>query len=185
VRCLTAILLLAPQPPLLFMGQEFAAGTPFQFFCDFEPVLARAVAEGRRAEFARFAQYADEATRETIPDPGDIATFARSHLDWSETSEAEHAEWLQFHRELLAMRRREIVPLLPRMTGDAARSQMLDNAAFSVEWLCTDGVRLTLLANVGDRNVSIRNPAPGRLRHATRAGPDSLIPAWSAHWYLT
>jgi malto-oligosyltrehalose trehalohydrolase len=186
VRCLTAILLLAPQPPLLFMGQEFAAGTPFQFFCDFEPALARAVAEGRRAEFARFAQYGDAASREKIPDPGDAATFARSHLAWSELNEAEHAKWLEFHRELLAIRCREIVPLLSRITGRAARSEMLDDTAFAVEWLCTDGARLTLLANVSGRDVVKRKPAPGRLLHATPAGPgSSLIPAWSAHWYLT
>jgi malto-oligosyltrehalose trehalohydrolase len=186
VRCLTAVLLLAPQPPLLFMGQEFAAGTPFHFFCDFEPALARAVAEGRRAEFARFAQYVDAASREKIPDPGDAATFARSHLAWSELDEAEHARCLEFHRELLAIRRREIVPLLPKTIGGAARSEMLDDTAFTVEWLCTDGARLTLLANVGGRDAAMRKPAPGRLFHATHAGPDSsLIPAWSAHWYLT
>src|SRR5262249_47963104 len=114
VRCLTAILLLAPPPPLLFMGQEFAARSPFQFFCDFEPELARAVAEGRRAEFARFAQYADARRREQIPDPGDPATFARSHLDWSEPGAPGHAAWLEFHRDLLAIRRRWNKPLLPK-----------------------------------------------------------------------
>ena len=185
VRCLSAIFLLAPQPPLLFMGQEFAASTPFQFFCDFEPVLARAVAEGRRAEFAGFAQYADAAARENIPDPGDAATFARSRLNWVELNEAEHAEWLDFHRELLDVRRREIVPLLPRMTGGLARSQMLGDA-FTVDWLCTGGARLTLLANVGGRDAFMRKPAIGRLLFATPTAPDSpALPAWSAQWYLT
>ena len=185
VRCLSAIFLLAPEPPLLFMGQEFAAGTPFQFFCDFEPALARAVADGRRAEFARFAQYADGATRESIPDPGAIATFARSHLDWSELDEPEHAEWVEFHRELIAIRRREIVPLLPMMTGGLARSQMFGDA-FTVDWLCTGGARLTLLANVGGHDAPMRKPALGRLLYATPAAPESsALPAWSTQWYLS
>ncbi len=58
-----AVLLLAPSPPMLFMGEEFAAATPFQFFCDFEGELAAAVTEGRRREFAGFAAFADPATR--------------------------------------------------------------------------------------------------------------------------
>jgi maltooligosyltrehalose trehalohydrolase len=184
VRCLTAILLLAPQPPLLFMGQEFAAGTPFQFFCDFEPALARAVAEGRRAEFARFAQYAGAAAREKIPDPGDAATFARSHLDWSELGDPGHAEWLEVHRDLIAIRRHEIVPLLSKMAGGAARRRMPGEAGFSVEWLCTDQTRLTLMANVGNSDIPMNVPPAGRLLYATDAANTTALPSWSVHWYL-
>ena len=61
VRAAAAILLLAPSPPLLFMGEEFGAETPFLFFCDFEKDLAAAVTEGRRNEFARFARFNDPA----------------------------------------------------------------------------------------------------------------------------
>jgi 1,4-alpha-glucan branching enzyme/maltooligosyltrehalose trehalohydrolase len=167
------------------MGQEFAAATPFQFFCDFEPALARAVAEGRRAEFARFAQYADAATPENIPDPGDAATFARSHLDWSELSEPEHAAWLEHHRKLLAIRWHEIVPLLSKMVGGTARRRMLGETGFCVEWLCTDETRLTLMANVGDSDIPMDVPPAGRPLYPADAQGGTPLPSWSAHWYLT
>jgi malto-oligosyltrehalose trehalohydrolase len=184
VRCLTALLLLAPQPPLLFMGQEFAAGSPFQFFCDFGPELARAIVDGRRAEFARFSRYSDPAERERIPDPNDAATFARSRLDWSDLDDPEHAAWLDYHRELLAIRARDIMSLLPRMGGGAARSQMLGEVALSVEWVCTDGARLTLLANLGESSVRMNARPAGRLLHATPEETETTLPGWSVRWHL-
>jgi 1,4-alpha-glucan branching enzyme len=179
------LLLLAPQPPLLFMGQEFAAGSPFQFFCDFEPELSRAVVEGRRAEFARFSRYSDPAEREKIPDPSAAATFARSRLDWSELDDPEHAAWLDYHRELLAIRTRDIMALLPRISGGAARADMLGDAALSAEWVCTDGARLTLLANLGDSDVRMGARPAGRLLHATpeQTGTTTLE-SWSVRWHL-
>jgi malto-oligosyltrehalose trehalohydrolase len=185
LRCLTALLLLAPQPPLLFMGQEFAAGSPFQFFCDFGPELARAVRDGRRAEFARFAQFATATEREKIPDPSDPATFARSHLDWSELTKADHAEWLDYHRQLLALRQREIVPLLPRIHGNAGRARSLGENALCVDWRVANGATLTLLANLGDTEVATSLRPGGRLLCATdEREPDALLRAWCVQWYL-
>jgi malto-oligosyltrehalose trehalohydrolase len=184
VRCLTALLLLAPEPPLLFMGQEFAAGSPFQFFCDFGPELARAVVDGRRAEFARFSRYSDPAERERIPDPNDAATFARSRLDWSDLDDPEHAAWLDYHRELLAIRARDVMPLLPRLGGGAAHSKMLGEAALSVEWVCTDGARLTLLANLGESSVRMNSRSAGRLLHATPEETGTTLAGWSVRWHL-
>jgi malto-oligosyltrehalose trehalohydrolase len=185
MRCLTAVLLLAPQPPLLFMGQEFGASTPFQFFCDFGPDLARAVRDGRREEFARFARFSDPAVREQIPDPNDPATFRRSHLDWSELDDPQHAAWLEYHRELLAIRRREIVPLLPAIAGGAARARMLAEAAFCVEWVCTDGARLTLLTNLGASGMRLDELPAGRLLHAVPEETGAVLAGWSVRWYLT
>ena len=187
VRCLTAILLLAPQPPLLFMGQEFAAGSPFQFFCDFEPELAAAVVRGRRAEFARFAHFASPAERQKIPDPTDVATFERSRLDWTEIDEAGHAAWLDYHRELLAIRRREVMPLLPRLPGGAAQADLFADTAFAVAWSCDNGARLTLVANLGEGTVAAP-PASGRLLHAVPGErtekTNATLEPWSARWYL-
>ena len=70
---------------MLFMGEEIAASTPFLFFCDFGPELAKAVTEGRRREFARFEKFASGAL--TVPDPNDPDTFERSKLDWSSLDE--------------------------------------------------------------------------------------------------
>ncbi|PYX83975.1 MAG: malto-oligosyltrehalose trehalohydrolase, partial [Acidobacteria bacterium] len=80
LRAAITVLLLAPSPPLLFMGEEFHAHTPFLFFCDFGGELAQAVTDGRRNEFARFARFSDPATRAQIPDPIAQETFERSKL---------------------------------------------------------------------------------------------------------
>jgi malto-oligosyltrehalose trehalohydrolase len=189
-RCLTTILLLSPQPPLLFMGQEFAVGTPFQFFCDFGPELAAAVARGRRAEFARFGRFSAAAERSRIPDPNDAATFERSRLDWSALAQATHAAWLAYHRELLAIRRRAIVPLLAQASETAGRARMLGDTAFEVGWSYHDARRLTLVANVGDTTTAAPEPPAGRLLHATPSD-EAVLPTtrtlepWSARWYLS
>ncbi len=79
-----ACLLLSPQIPMLFMGEEFAASTPFLFFCDFGPELALSVSNGRRQEFKRFAAFADDAAVARIPDPNAESTFIGSKLRWQE-----------------------------------------------------------------------------------------------------
>jgi malto-oligosyltrehalose trehalohydrolase len=185
VLCVTSILLLAPQPPLLFMGQEYGAATRFQFFCDFGPELAAAVRRGRRAEFTRFSGFVEAASPEPLPDPNDGATFARSKLDWLELDRADHAAWHDYHRNLLALRRREIAPLLPYLSGHSGQARVLADTAFEVAWSGDRGERLTLVANLGE--TALVAPAPtGRLIHATLAGAESSegLESWSARWYV-
>jgi maltooligosyltrehalose trehalohydrolase len=98
-RTATALLLFAPQLPLLFMGQEWAAETPFCYFTDHHPELGRLVSEGRRKEFRRFAGFQGE-----VPDPQDPDTFSRSRVDWSELDRAPHAGILRLYRDLLRQR---------------------------------------------------------------------------------
>jgi malto-oligosyltrehalose trehalohydrolase len=107
VRAATAVLLLAPAPPLLFMGQEWAASSPFLFFTDHNRELGRLVTEGRRREFSRFQAFADAATRARIPDPQAASTFDASRLDWEECVRAPHAGMLELYRALLRLRRTE------------------------------------------------------------------------------
>ena len=186
VRCLTSILLLAPQVPLVFMGQEYGASTPFQFFCDFAPELGAAVARGRRAEFARFAGFSGEGDLARIPDPNDEATFLRSKLDWRELERPEHAAGHDDHRALLALRRRHIVPLLPRLPGHCGKARILGDGGLEVAWSGEGGERLTLLANLSDRAVAAPAPSLGALIHATPedAAPAGTLAPWSARWYL-
>src|SRR3954471_7540785 len=112
LRAAMEILLLAPPPPLLFMGEEFAAPSPFLFFCDFHGDLAAAVTNGRRSEFARFAQFNSPEVRESIPDPNAESTYLQSKLNWSTLRDKVHADWLNLYRELLAIRKSKIVPHL-------------------------------------------------------------------------
>ena len=101
---ITAVLTLcSPFTPMLFMGEEWGASTPWQFFTAHrDPELGRATAEGRIAEFERMGW-----DPEAVPDPQDPATFERSHLDWAERTREPHARLLALYRDLIALRRRE------------------------------------------------------------------------------
>ena len=96
-----AIVFCSPYTPMVFMGEEWAASTPWQFFASFpDPELAEAVRTGRRREFARHGWGESE-----VPDPVDPATVERSTLDWSEPSAGEHRRVLELYRSLIALRR--------------------------------------------------------------------------------
>ena len=97
-----ALVLLSPYTPMLFMGEEWGTRRPFQFFTDHtDPHLAATVSRGRREEFEGFGWGAGE-----IPGPQDPGTFARSHLDWDELTQKDHARVLAWYRSLVALRRR-------------------------------------------------------------------------------
>lgn len=111
-----ALVLSAPFTPMLFMGEEWGACTPWCYFTDHrEPKPARAVSQGRRREFAR------HGWRGEIPDPQDVDTYRRSILDWSEPARRPHRELLEWHRELIALRRRTPELTDPRLTRVAVR----------------------------------------------------------------
>jgi maltooligosyltrehalose trehalohydrolase len=100
-RALSALLLAAPHTPMLFMGQEWAATTPFQFFTDHNEELGRQVTEGRRAEFASFESFGDT---DAVPDPQEQSTFERSRLRWQEIARAPHGGVLKLYERLLHLR---------------------------------------------------------------------------------
>jgi maltooligosyltrehalose trehalohydrolase len=182
LRAATAVLLLAPSPPLVFMGDEFAAATPFLYFCSFGGGLARAVTEGRRREFARFEKFRDPRAAAAIPDPDDSRTFERSRLDWASVSAAPHSGWLALYRRLLELRRREIVPLLAGMRGGGASYHELGERALEVRW--ASGKReLALFANFGDAAVRLPASPQGRLIYSIGPGFPTL-PAWSVTWLV-
>ncbi|CAN5444270.1 malto-oligosyltrehalose trehalohydrolase [soil metagenome] len=104
-RAASALLCLVPYTPLLLMGQEWGASSPFQYFTDHEPHLGRLVTEGRRQEFSGFAAFRDPIARASIPDPQDERTFQASKLRWNEVGEEKHAQILRLYREFLKLRR--------------------------------------------------------------------------------
>jgi len=142
-RALTALLLLSPGTPLLFMGQEFAASSPFLFFADHEPELARLVRQGRAEHLAQFESAADPAMQALLPDPGSPRTFARSRLNLAER--ARHSEVTALHRELLALRRTD--PAFAAQRVPAGRS--LSPAALALRFGRDDGLDRLLLLNLG------------------------------------
>ena len=119
-RATSTLLLTAPMTPLLFMGQEWAASSPFQFFTDLEPGLGTLVTEGRRREFKDFPGFSDPAARALVPDPQDRATFERSRLDWSERTLPVHERCLALYTELLRLRSTHgAFAASPAMRGEA------------------------------------------------------------------
>ncbi len=113
VRAATALLLCAPQTPLLFMGQEWGATAPFQFFTDHAGELGELVRQGRAREFDRFPSFVAAGQGAGIPDPQAPDTFTRSVLDWEERARAPHEHLLRLHRDLLELRRSDPALTLP------------------------------------------------------------------------
>jgi maltooligosyltrehalose trehalohydrolase len=143
---LAALLTLtAPFTPMLFMGEEWAASTPWQFFTAHpEPELGRATAEGRFNEFARMGW--DESQ---VPDPQDPATFLRSKLDWDELADGRHARTLRRYRELIALRRR--VPELSDPRLHRVRVEFDEHA----RWLTMRRGDVTVAVNFSDQPVAL------------------------------
>jgi 1,4-alpha-glucan branching enzyme len=185
VHAATAVLLLAPSPPMLFMGEEWGASSPFLFFCDFEPGLGQLVTQGRRNEFARFARFSDPDTRARIPDPSAEGTFLRSKLDWSEPAREPHRTWLELHRALLRIRRDEINPRIEALTGRDAWYEMRGSRALFARWM-HDGGGIVLEANLGDAEQSgFVELARGRIIYATHdVFPGGIAPPWSVRWSI-
>ena len=187
LRAALALLLLAPAPPLLFMGQEWNSGQPFPFFCDFGADLADKVVAGRRREFAHFPEFSDPQALEQIPDPMDPATFDSAVLDWAAPERPEHRPWLELHRRLLALRR-QLTPRLRSTDGNAARLARIGARALSAHWGLGRTAELALFANLGEEavdGVDLPAAAPLYSTHAEELGETAgRLPAWSVTWYL-
>jgi len=107
-RAASALLLVGPYTPMLFMGQEWAASTPFLYFTDHHDELGRGVTEGRRKEFSEFSDFHDPEKRNRIPDPQALRTFLDSRLNWPEVAESSHREFLALYIDFLRFRRTEL-----------------------------------------------------------------------------
>ncbi|MGY0019444.1 malto-oligosyltrehalose trehalohydrolase [Streptomyces sp. cg35] len=145
LACAAALVLTGPFTPMLFMGEEWAASTPWQYFTDHtDPGLADAVRKGRRREFA-----AHGWAEEDIPDPQDPATRERSCLDWSEPGTGHHARVLAWYRDLIALRRARTDLRDPDL---AAVKVAYDEEA---RWIAYRRGDLRVAVNLSGRPVSI------------------------------
>lgn len=189
IDTLTAILLLSPQIPMLFMGEEWGETRPFLFFTDLHGELGAAVREGRRNEFKRWKSFQDAHARAEIPDPNAAETFTRSQLDWGKRGTPEHRARMDLVKRLLALRLREIAPRLGGVAGHCATRQDLDGCCLHVAWRLGDGSELSLAANLGDSSAAFSAAASGRCLFEQPAGTaDALsrdrLPPWSAAFHL-
>jgi len=163
LRIATSLLLLSPSPPLLFMGEEFAATTPFLFFCDFGHGFADQLATGRRRELALLTGSSDSTESSQIQDPGNIVTYQRSCLDWQEKDSENGRQMYDFYKKLLVLRRRHIVPRLSCMQGGNAQHQIIDTKALYINWLMGDGSRLKVAVNFDTKPIELKVPLSGRM----------------------
>jgi len=188
VEAAAACYLLAPSVPMMFMGEEYDASTPFLFFCDFGPDLSASVTAGRRSEFGRFERFKDPAVQAQIPDPVDAETYERSKLRWEEVNEPAHAQRLKLYRKLLALRRAHIVPRLHGMPPSGAYVAH-ERAGLLVHWTLGDGTRLQLNANLATQPAEeVSAPLPDTL-YASPAVEDAhlgdgRLPPWSVVWSM-
>ncbi len=153
-RAMTALLLLAPGTPMLFQGQEFAASSPFLYFADHEPELAKLVREGRGKFLSQFRTLAEPAMQKVLADPADPQTFEACKLDWTER--VKNAATYVLHRDLLRLRRED--PVLRRQKPRGLDGAVLATQAFVLRFFAADGADRLLLVNLG-RDLHF-DPAP-------------------------
>jgi 1,4-alpha-glucan branching enzyme len=158
----------------MFMGEEWGSVRPFPFFCDFKGALADAVRKGRREEF----KSAYQKLGGDIPDPLDERTFRSATLDWEECGRAAGRRRLGLVRELLALRRTRVVPLLADLGFDGGNCR---GTVITAAWRTPDGRRLLLLANLSD--AAAARPADHRGGAPLWGGdPAATLPPWSVFW---
>jgi maltooligosyltrehalose trehalohydrolase len=187
VKLAMAILLLAPSPPLLFMGEEFAAASSFLFFCDFGPELAAKVTEGRRAEFAKFEQFNSPEAQAQIPDPNADETFLHSKLDWDSVERKPHANWLNFYQNVLQCRREKVLPRIKDIAPGRAKFEVLGSLGLDVQWPFAKRGSLQLIANFDRNSLALRRELKGELLYSTSEAHDGEwkdIPPLTAAWFL-
>jgi maltooligosyltrehalose trehalohydrolase len=162
---------------MLFMGEEWGSKAPFPFFCDFQGDLAEAVRQGRRREYAwAYKKYGDE-----VPDPLHTSTFRSAVLDWDARHSPAGQRRLALVQDLLAIRRREIVPRLSGATfGDALAT---DRGLLTADWRLGDGAVLRLTANLSADEIARERSEPtGTSIWGSAAG--NLIAPWSVFWHI-
>ena len=167
---MTALLLFLPSTPLLWMGQEWGASTPWLYFTDHPVELGARVTAGRREEFAGFAGFAEPALRAMIPDPQAGSTYWKSQLRWAERERSPHRELLALHQALLHLRRDDAVLRVP----DRARMRVGTQGAHTL-WVrrwSDAGQRLLVLCL--DEAMELAPPVPGAWRPILHVGAESI-----------
>lgn len=178
VKAVTSIYLLAPQIPMLFMGEEWGAREPFPFFCDFDESLNEKVRKGRREELSRLPGFdSDELLDPTAP-----STFAAAKLDWSKRTSS---EMLEFYRMLLDLRHQRIVPLLKGAGGGNAVSRSA-GSTLVVDWALAGDRRLHLDANLGSEAAPLlQQRNEGEMIFRLGGSDGGKLAPWTVIWSIS
>jgi maltooligosyltrehalose trehalohydrolase len=182
LRAATSLLLLTPQIPMLFMGEEWGETNPFLFFTDHHDELADAVREGRRKEFAKFGAFSHPDTFEKIPDPNDQSTFAASILEPPETPNPRQMRILDLHHELLEIRARYILPYL--VDAQSLGAEAIGDEAVYASWRLGNEYVLRLAANFGAASVIVAEETGRVIFCSTEVREERVLPAFATMAWL-
>ena len=175
-------LLLAPQIPMLWMGEEWSASAPFLFFVDFAPdeELNKAVREGRRREFKSFAAFADDTS--VIPDPTEEKTFTDSKIDWDEAEREPHRAVWADTRNLLQIRHQNVVPLT-KTAYRGATATLPAPGVIDVAWRYAGGT-LRFIANFGDDDHAVTFAGEQVIWSNGLSRQSGQLPSWTGVFLL-
>ncbi|WFU06487.1 malto-oligosyltrehalose trehalohydrolase (plasmid) [Rhizobium sp. CB3171] len=177
IKAIAAVYLLSPQIPMLFMGEEWGAITPFPFFCDFDEELNSKVRLGRKEELSRLPGF----DAEDAPDPTSEATFRSAKLRWDE---AEQDKALNaYYERLITLRREKIVPLLPHAQGHSAVHDK-SGSLVRVTWRLGQA-KLGLIANLSDKAIAATIPADAQTLFTSGNIASAQIGPWTVAWGLS
>lgn len=155
-RALTEMLLLAPQIPLVFMGDDHLSLRPFHFFADYQGELAEAVRTSRPKEAASFGGFPQGSLQADIPDPNDIGTFLASTLDWREHETEGGRAWAQHIRYLISLRKQKVIPLLGKSQGSSGHVVNAPDCCIYIDWEFGAQI-LQLRANFSRNDIPLPN----------------------------
>lgn len=191
IKAAACLMLMAPSIPLLFMGEEWGSKNPFLFFCDFNEDLNAAVREGRRNEFAKFKEFSDARTRESIPDPSSSITFERSILNWNYLKIKEYNEHNEYYKYLLSQRKKYIVPIISLIDSINSQFEVLNDHSFIVEWPIKQQLKtLTVVANFDQKKITLNSFSAKNLIAESFNGlsneikSDKTLSSLGVCWYL-
>jgi malto-oligosyltrehalose trehalohydrolase len=172
LEALVVITMLAPHIPMLFMGEEYGETRPFLFFTDYDGELGKAVREGRRTDMDNFGGLPEGKSVEDVADPNAIETMENTRLDWQKADTQEGQGWRALYRDLIAIRKRSVIPLLVSApnTLNAGAVLQAEGRLLAIDWQLGDR-RLQLRANLGDTPAHLP-PATGEMLYGPQTTQD-------------
>ncbi len=193
VKAAACLYLLAPSIPLIFMGEEFFCEQPFFFFCDFEECLAKSVREGRKANTAYLS---GTNVLKEIPDATSEKVFMDSKIDWAVAETAKHRIFLEFYKNLLVVRKKNIIPIISKLVHSKTSFEIIGENLFFVIWKTEKGKELRLLANLCNKESCLNPEYINKLSDKSLLifesiensysllKKENIIKNWGVYWFV-
>ena len=180
---LTAMLLLSPQVPLLFMGESYRDNTPFHFFADYTDELATIIRDNRAPEAENFGGYPEGFSAKDIADPNAETTFLDSKIDWAQSETPEGQAWSNQLRQLIEIRRERIVPHLPDAQANSGKVLDAPERCVFVDWKLGD-IALQLRLNLSKKEIALGSKLGERIWPNSKVDTHETLPPLSVAFYI-